>query len=318
MRYGNLKPAAALGRPDPLGVFQMAESTQVKPADSRAQMDNLQNKYDSFVQKRNELNDAARQLRQERDMLHDARKRFKDQMDAAKVKRDELNAKMREAKTRRNELQAQAKELIKSRQSKGGEVSKSLPLQARQLEKQIQEMELRQQTQPHTIEKERELLKQIKAKGQELAEIRTKLDVNREVKVDLNNLDQAIDDLFKQADEAHNEVQAFHKEASKFHDEFVQAVEESRVLTREANEKHKAYIEARERSNEQHAKAMELREQMITIRGERRAEYEAHKRELQDYNKGVQQAVADPKRLEEKAKDDLDALKKGGKISFGM
>lgn len=296
----------------------MAESEQPKPEDSRAQLENLQKKYDVFVQRRNELNDSGRQLRQERDLLHEARKQFKSTMDSNKAKRDALNDKMREAKARRNEFQAQAKALIASRQAKGGDVSQSIPLQARQLEKQIRDMETKQQTQAHSIEAERNLVKAIKAKGMELAELRTKLTANKELKVDLDNIDQSIDDLFKKADEAHQEVQAFYKEAAKHHDEFVKAVEESRVLTREANEKHQAFIESRERANEQHAKAMELREAMMGLRGERRAEYEARKNELRDYNDGVRKAVADPVTLAAKADDDLQALKKGGKISLGV
>lgn len=295
----------------------MAES-QAEQQDPRAQLTNLQKRFDTLVEKRNELNDVAKQLRQERDLLHEGRREFKERMDKAKAERDRLNAEMKAAKAKRNEYQKQAKDLIGSRKGKAGEVAKSLPLQARQLEKQIRDLEHKQETQPHTIEEERELLKIVKAKQTELNEIKAKLDADREIKVDLSNLDEAIDELFKLADAEHARVQELHKEAQKWHDEFVAAVEESKVLTKEANDKHLAYVDARRRADENHKKAMELREDIGNIRGEQRAERDAARREIQDINKQARDAVADPKKIDEKADESLDSLKKGGKISFGF
>ncbi len=87
-------------------------------------------------------------------------------------------------------------------------------------------------------------------------------------------------------------------------------------VTREGNEKHRGYVEARMGADEQHQKAMELREQMIGLRNERRAEYEANKKELYDVNRAAREAVT--RGIEEKAEEGLEALKKGGKISFGI
>ncbi len=284
--------------------------------DPRKDYENLQKRYDAFVQKRNELNDLGRQLRQERDLLNEGHREFRKRMDEASKKRDELNAKMREAKKRRNEFQAQAKQLIGQRKGKAGGGEKSIPLQVRQLEKEVRDLDRKQETQPHTIHEERDLLKIIKAKQEELTELRKKMEAHRALKVDLSDLDGSIDELFRLADAEHEQVKAFNKEATKWHDEFVKAAEEGRVVQREGNEKHQEFIAVREKADEQHKKAMELKEKMISIRNEERKEREAHRRELKEYNESVRQEVADPKKMDEHADDALDALKKGGKISL--
>lgn len=296
----------------------MADKGQANRGDDRAQMDNLQKRYDNYVEKRNELNDLGKKLRAERDMLNDATKDFRARMDAAKTQRDKLNAEMREAKKRRNEFQEQAKALIASKQAKGGDFSKSLPLQARHLEKEIRDMEYQHMTQPQSIEKERDFLKALKAKKEELAELQEQLDENKSLKVDLDDLDTAIDDLFKRADEEHAKVQALHKESNKHHEEFVEALEESKVVRTEANDKHKEYIATRERADEQHNKAMEIREQLLAIRGEQRAERERARNEIRAFNNQAKQALNDPNKRKEVEEDAISALKKGGKISLGV
>jgi uncharacterized coiled-coil DUF342 family protein len=284
--------------------------------DPRAEYDNLQKRYDAYVQKRNELNDLARQLRQERDLLNEGRRKFRERMDEAAAERDRLNAEMKAAKERRNELQAQAKQLIEQRKGKAGGVAKSLPLQARQLEKQVKDLVHKQETQPHTIEDERELLKLIKAKQTELDQLRKQLDASREIKVDLNDLDSSIDELFRMADAEHEKVKALNKEANRFHEEFLQAAQEARVVNKEANEKHQEFVNAKERADEQHQKAMELKEQMITLRNDRRQEIESQRREVREYNQEARRKVSDPGAMDERADDALEALKKGGKISL--
>lgn len=295
----------------------MAQPRQAKKDERFTEIDNLQTKYDALVQKRNELNDLARQLRSERDLLNKGNQEFRERLDKAKKERDEWNEKMREAKARRDEYQAQAKALIATKGPKSGEVSKSLPVQVRQLERQIRDLEMKQQTQPHSIEAERDLVKLIKAKQQELTDLRKQLDANREIKVALDDIDAGIDELFKRADEEHQQVQHFYELGSAAHQKFVEALEEAKTVQKEANQKHREFIATRERSDEIHAKAMEIRESMLAIRGEERAARDAARREVQDINKNVRQALNDPKRREEQAEDAIAALKKGGKISLG-
>ncbi|MBW3584039.1 MAG: hypothetical protein KY455_13190 [Euryarchaeota archaeon] len=295
----------------------MAQPRQAKKDERFTEIDNLQTKYDALVQKRNELNDLARQLRSERDLLNKGNQEFRERLDKAKKERDEWNEKMREAKARRDEYQAQAKALIATKGPKSGEVSKSLPVQVRQLERQIRDLEMEQQTQPHSIEAERDLVKLIKAKQQELTDLRKQLDANREIKVALDDIDAGIDELFKRADEEHQQVQHFYELGSAAHQKFVEALEEAKTVQKEANQKHREFIATRERSDEIHAKAMEIRESMLAIRGEERAARDAARREVQDINKNVRQALNDPKRREEQAEDAIAALKKGGKISLG-
>ena len=92
------------------------ESEQIRDAEK---------KYQSYLAKRNELNDMAKVLREERDMIHNSRKDLKEKIDNIKKERDELVSKMRHHKEIRNKLQETAKKLIEAKQKKKGEVFKN-------------------------------------------------------------------------------------------------------------------------------------------------------------------------------------------------
>jgi uncharacterized coiled-coil DUF342 family protein len=97
------------------------------------QIKNAEKKYQSLIEKRNELNQIANQIRDERDMLNKKRNELKDSIDACKKERDKLVAKMREHKEKRNQYQQQAKELIDAKRKKKGDVQKNLPLRVEEI-----------------------------------------------------------------------------------------------------------------------------------------------------------------------------------------
>ena len=105
----------------------MVEDIATKKVEQE-QLKNSEKKYQSLIEKRNELNDIARLVREERDMLNDKRKELKETMEKDKKKRDELVSKMKLHKERRTKLQQKAKDLIKAKHKKKGDVKRNLPL----------------------------------------------------------------------------------------------------------------------------------------------------------------------------------------------
>jgi len=284
--------------------------------EEQEQLRNAEKKYQSLIEKRNELNDIARLIREERDMLNKKRKELKEQMEKNKKERDELVAKMKHHKELRNQLQQQAKELIKAKQKKKGHVLKSLPLRVEELKADIQMLEYKQETTPMNTQEENELIEMIREKRIEYEEAKKQLEKQKLIETDLSDTDQAITELFKKADEEHEKVLKYYKESQKKHEEFMKLIQEIAASINESNKKHQKYVEIKEEAQKIHEKAMEMRSKIISIKKERRRRWEESKRILEQQNIKAQQLVMDEKKLEEIADESIDALKKGKKISL--
>lgn len=293
-----------------------AEAAPVK--EQYVDIRNLQDKFNSLLEQRNNFNDLARKAADERNQLNEQRRSKAAGIEASKVARDAANEEMRKHKELRNAYQDQAKALIAEKKGKAGAVSSSLPLQVRKLRNDLQAMVEQQQTTTLTIAKERVLVekiaetwKELKAKEQELAK-------QKSVQVDLSDADQSIDALFAKADEEHELVTKFMKEAQTHHEAFIAAVKETRVLVNEANAKHAEFVACKTKADEYHTKGMELREKVMQVRGEKKAEFDARRKEVQEVNQVARRNVADPRAIERAQDSALDQLKKGGKIQLGF
>ena len=117
-------------------------------------------KFRASLNKRDEINQQAVVLRSERDSLNDQKKGLQDQLRDARDRRDALVAEMRAHKQRRDDLQKKAKELIEFKKKLKGMPMGDLKGEVHALQAEARMMELRQQTVPLTIPKERELLRQ--------------------------------------------------------------------------------------------------------------------------------------------------------------
>jgi len=292
----------------------MAEKSQKN--EELEQLRNAENKFQSHIQKRNELNDLAKILREERDMLNGKHKELKEEMKAARKEREDLVAKMKEHKKLRNELQQQAKELIKARQQKKGEVFKNLPLRLEELKADVQMLEYRQETVPLNPQDENELIDQIREKKKEFDSIKHQVDKQKMLQIDISEKDNAIDELFKKADEQHEFVQKYYDESQEKHKLYTKLVNELSISIAESNKKHEEYIETRNEAQKNHEKAMEMRSKIMSVKDERRKRWREHKQIIKEQNIKARQAVMDKDELKKIADKSLESLKKGEKISL--
>jgi uncharacterized coiled-coil DUF342 family protein len=281
-------------------------------------MRNLQDKFNGLLDQRNSFNDLARKAADERNQLNEQRRVRAAVIDEHKVKRDAANEEMRKHKELRNAYQDQAKALIAEKKGKTGAVNNSLPLQVRKLRNDLQAKVELQQTTTLTIAKERVLVEEISELWKQLKVKEAELKQQKTVAVDLTEADQSIDALFAKADEEHETVTKFMKEAQAHHEAFIAAVKETRVLVNEANAKHAEFVACKTKADECHAKAMEMREKVVQVRGERKAQFDAQRQEVREVNTVARRNVADPKGIEKAQESALDQLKKGGKISLGF
>lgn len=291
-----------------------------KKSPHRQELENLSKKADAIVQRRNELNQQAGDLRAQRDLLNDRKKQSFGEMRKAKSERDKLNDQMRKHKELRNQFQAQAKELIakkRGRLKKEAPAIRSPQLRAQELRAEIRDLEFAQETTVLTTAQENELIKQIRLRRVEYNQIKKEADKAVQFKVDLSDLDKSIDELFAQAEAEHQAMLGAAKAAQAAHERFLKVFNDASVVIAEADAKHKLMLETREKADEQHQQFLELREKMLELRGKETTDRREARAVLREQQHRVRQAVADPKKLDEAADKTLEELKKTGKIRLG-
>ena len=280
------------------------------------QLRDAEKKYQSYIAKRNEFNDMAKVLREERDMIHNSHKDLKAKIENVKKERDELVSKMRYHKEIRNKLQEEAKKLIEAKQKKKGSVFKNLPLRVEELKADVQMLEYRQETIPMSSAEENDLIDKIREKRKEFKRTQKQMEKQKTVEIDISDKDNAIDELFKKADEEHKFVKKYYDENQKKHEKYIKLVNELSVSISEANKKHDQYIEIRNEAQKIHEKAFEMKSKIIGIKSERRKRFKEAKQAIKDQNVKARIATSDKKKLDKIADKSVDELKKGKKISL--
>lgn len=284
--------------------------------DMQGNLRNAEKDFRRLIERRNELNDQAREARDERDALNEQKKNLVSEMRRLQTERDAKNAQAREEKEKRNEFQRQAKALIEQKRKMRKDGSGGSAGVIRTLENEIRAMERTQETTAMTIPKEKELLEKIKAKMKELESARTIYAEEAKLLADVKDIDQKIDELFKAADDAHKMVVQLSNEGQALHDQIGPVLDQLKFLDAESDKKHQAYIALRKEADEYHTKAMSLRGEVEKLREERRKVYGERKQELNQVNNEARDSLFNEAKLEDKADDAMKALLAGGKISL--
>jgi phosphoserine phosphatase len=277
---------------------------------------NAEKKYQSIIEKRNELNNMGKLLRDERDMINDKRKELKDDMHRYKKERDELVTEMKKHKELRNQYQQQAKALIATKQKKRGDVIKNLPIRAEELKADIQILEYSQETTPMSPQKENDLIDKIKHKRDELQNVQKELSKQQIIQTDLSDTDKAITELFQKADEEHTIVQQYYKDSQEKHEKYMTIVREISASINESNKKHQKYVEIREEAQRHHEKAMEMLSKIMSVKKDRKKRWQESKDLLKNQNVKAKKELFDKNKLKKIEEDSVESLKQGKKITL--
>jgi len=273
-------------------------------------------KLRSILDRRDELNEQANLVRQERDLLHNQRRETADGMREIRDKRDDFVKQMRAHKAVRNKLHDQARALIDTRRKLRGKNPMNVGGDLRRLRVELDKMEMRQQTEPMPIAEENDLIDEMRVKYKDLLELEKVEDENVKVSKDVGDIDRHIDDLFRRADEEHRQVVALSDEAQKLHDKVTEAFQRIAALSAEANKKHEEYIKLREKADEYHQRAQEMRKTVLKTKEDERKEKREARDAIRQQNLSVRKALTDKKKLDEAAEDSLQQLLKHGKVEL--
>jgi len=197
---------------------------------------------------RNELNSAASKSARERNTLNNQTREFVDEAQKNKDLRDKYNTEVIELKVQRNDLNDQANTLFEDievyKKEHGSPKSRGI----KEVQKQIEHLEMMQQTQVFSTEKERELIEKIKQMRGQVKEQEAELEQNKEMRTKV----ASARDLRKLASDLHAKVTEIAELAQKHHDLMVESYRKADKSREAADASHKSFVEAQESADSEH------------------------------------------------------------------
>lgn len=273
----------------------------------------LKNKSEEYKKKRNEFNIEASKFASKRNELNKSTKEKIDEAQELKKLRDENNEKVAEAKLKRDELNEQANKIY----AEIDKIRKSLKMgdgpSLKELKRQIDALEFKQQTEVMTPAKERELVDSIASLTEELKRKKHQLEGNTELK----SLLEKAQTLRDEALDHHNKVKEYADAAQQYHDKMIEIFKEADTIRAESDAAHKEFVKAQEAADEQHRLFIqtqkEIRELNKVIIGLKRKTKESKDESIREQAKKEAEEVYQQFRLGEKLNtEDLMLLQRSG------
>jgi len=282
-----------------------------------SELEQAEIKLQSLFEKRDTLNREAQLLREERDLVHEKKREVSATLRELKDRRSAFASEARAHRQKRDELQAKAKALIEMKRKLRSAGHSDAGADLRALKRRVSQLEMRQQTASLSLRDENALLEEIKASMKRVKVVEgLKADQDKIAK-EVGDLDASISDLFEAAEKAHDTAVGLSKKAREVHEKTLGLVQQVAALTLEGNEKHDGYLTARGKADEVHAKVVEMRDKVLSIRGAKRAEVREARDLLRQQNRDVRRTLLDPKKLEDSADKALKALLEKGRVEIG-
>lgn len=273
----------------------------------------LKDKSEEYKNKRNEFNLEASKCASKRNELNKRTKELIDEAQALKKLRDENNEQVAQAKLKRDELNEQANKIY----AEIDKIRKNLNLgngpSLKELKRQIDALEFKQQTEVMTPAKERELVDNIASLTEELKRRKKQLEAN----IELKSLLEKAQSLRDEALEYHNKVKEYADAAQQHHDKMIVIFKEADAVRAESDSAHKEFVKAQEAADEQHRLFIqtqkEIRELNKVIIGLKRKTKESKDESIREQAKREAEEVYQQFKLGEKLNtEDLMLLQRSG------
>ncbi len=198
--------------------------------------------------KRNEFNAQASQFARERNTLNNQTREFVDEAQKHKELRDQFNKEVQELKEKRNEFNEKANVIFNEIESFKKDHGSTKNRGIKELHKQIEHLEFRQQTEVFTTEKERELIEKIKLLKEQLRDQEAEIEQNKEIREKIAEAKE----YRRQASEIHERVTVLAEDAQKHHDLMVECYRKADASREQADAAHKQFVEAQEAADNEH------------------------------------------------------------------
>jgi len=244
-----------------MGMVGLPQEADSKPdAELKEQLQAMEAKVRKMRETRNNLREQGRAIAKKRDGIQSEYKEHRGKLDDMKAELDAIHAERNLYRAKRDAIQSQLRELItqaKGRRNEKGE-KKSATAEYSQLLNEINALEERFQTTSSSTKKEKETMERIKRMKRRVGELEPEVEKFEMVAVDLSNLDEAIQTLKSEADEAHKLFVDAIQRADEMWDAYKEGLDRRNFLKAEGDRYHSESLEMHEKANEMHAKIEEL------------------------------------------------------------
>ena len=273
----------------------------------------LKDKSEEYKDKRNEFNLEASKCATKRNDLNKRTKELIEEAQQLKKLRDDNNEQVAQSKLKRDELNDQANKIY----AEIDKIRKGLNLgdgpSLKELKKQVDALEFRQQTEVMTPAKERELVDSITKMSDELKRKKSQLEGNTELKTFLEQAQALRDEALVH----HNKVKEFADAAQQYHDKMITIFKDADAIRAESDTAHKEFVKAQEAADEQHRLFIqtqkEIREINKVLIGLKRKSKETKDESIREQSKKEAEEVYAQFKLGEKlTTEDLMLLQRSG------
>lgn len=250
----------------------MAKRQQIKELNEkisllREEKDKLEAETGEWAQKRDRLNERFRKIRMEISEL--------------KRERDEANERVKDLKLNRDEVKARIQQRIQELKNLSGEIKTAAdkrPSGTQQaLQQQFDEIEWKIQTNPTSLQEERELIEQVR-------QVETQLNIYKR----LEQLRQKglstraeIKALRVQGQSYHDILTKTAQKSQECHEKMISKIEESKRVKAEADSLHQTFMQTRERTRPIQEEIVALSDQIRQVKGEVRQKEEEEKKQAE-------------------------------------
>ncbi len=198
--------------------------------------------------RRNELNALASKYARERNLLNAQTREFVEEAQKHKDLRDRINEEVQALKELRNEYNDRANSLFEEIEAFKKEHGTLRSRGIKELQRQIEHLEFKQQTEVYSTDKERELIEKIKHLKTAVREQEAELEQNKEMRAKLSEARE----YRKLASEIHRELTEKAELAQQHHDQMVECYRKADRSRESADQAHQQFVEAQEAADEEH------------------------------------------------------------------
>jgi len=273
-------------------------------------------KLETLVEKRNALNADAAVFREERDLLNAQRREIIDHVREIRARRGAALDELRAHKARRDDLQKKAKELIELKRRTRSKVQTSIRADLDRVRREVRQLEMSQQTSSLKLEEENDLLDEIRAKLRDLKDLEALHSEQDRIAREVNDIDASITEMFREADKNHEQVVRLSTEGRAKREEIAALMTQVTSITAEADKKHEEYLKIRNRADEFHEKAVEMRTRVLATREAYRAENREARNMIRQQNLSVRRELLDERKLDSAAEEALRLLLAKGRVEI--
>jgi uncharacterized coiled-coil DUF342 family protein len=268
---------------------------------------------------RNSHREQGKAIAQKRNAVQEQYREHKKKLDLMKAELDAIHGERNLHKAKRDTIQAQLRELIgqaKGRRNEKGE-KKSATAEFSHLMNEIKTLEDKFQTTSSSTKKEKETMERIKRMKRRVEELEPDVVKFEMVSVDLSNLDEAINTLKTEADDAHKMFVEALKRADEKWAEYKEGLDHRNFLKAEGDRHHLESVESHEKANNIHAKIEELMVDVNKAREQLNLAVEERKSWISDHNDAVKAEMKTGAESDEVAESLVQSLLKDGELMFG-